>query len=345
MPRSHALTLWALIPVLGHSGCESDTFMPPPNPELAAPVVEPPVRIVEMILPSESTPNQNALAQYLRLFSSREKTSYRTSAPEPTDPPRRQAEVIRKAAERGASVLIVQPAQDAEVTKALDEVRAQGVPSLLLAKPLSEEGQGKPFPIVEAAPFSDAAEKVINAAVEAAKTAKLPADGTGVVLTVPKPDGDLKECVEALTAALQKAKIASPEPLTYDGTLEGAKSALTKRLEADPKLAIVIIGEQVGLIGVLDVRSKLKDKRPIVVAAYVPTDPPPNEMFFSQTAGVAIRNIPQLAREAIKTALRLAAGDAVPDRTAVPEDFRLYPSKYLETSSDPSAGLPKAQSK
>lgn len=341
MPRSLALPLWALIPGLVLSGCESDTFMPPPNPELAAPVSAPPVRIVEMILPSESTPDQNALAQYLRLVSSREKTSYRTSAPEPNDPPRRQADAIRKAAERGASVLIVQPAKDAEVSKALDEVRAQGVPSVLLADPLSEAGKGKPFPIVEAAPFSDAAGKLVDAAVEAAKTAKLPADGTAVILSVAKPDADLKGCGDALAAALQAAKIASPEPLTYDGTLEGAKSALTKRLEADLKLAIVAVCEQVGMTGVLDLRSKLKDKRPIVVVGYVANDPPPNEMLFSQTAGIAIRNISQLAREAFKAALRLADGDAVPERTTVPDEFRLYPSKYLDIPPEPSEGPPK----
>ncbi|SIO45792.1 ABC-type sugar transport system, substrate-binding protein, contains N-terminal xre family HTH domain [Singulisphaera sp. GP187] len=342
MPRSHALTLWALIPVLGLSGCESDTFMPPPNPELTAPAPPPPVRVVEMILPTNSTPDQNALAQYLRLVASREKTSYRTSAPEPNDPPRRQADLIRKAAERGATVLIVQPAQDAEVTKALHEVRAQGVSSVLLAEPLSEAGTGKPFPIVEPAPYSDAAGKIIETAVEAAKTVKLPADGTAVILTVLKPDADLKAGAEALAAALKKAGVAHSEPLTYDGTLEGAKSALNTRLEADPKLAIVLIGEQVGLTGALDVRSKLKGKRPIVVAGYVPSDPPISEMLSMQTAAMAVRNIPQLARQAFKTALQVAEGDAVPDRTAVPDDVRRFASAYVDTPPDPMEGLPKS---
>ncbi|WP_406697548.1 substrate-binding domain-containing protein [Singulisphaera sp. Ch08] len=338
MPRSYALTLWALIPVLGLSGCESDTFMPPPNPELAAPAAAPVIRVVELISPSESTPDQSVLAQYLRLVSSRAKASFRTSAPEPNDPPRRQAEVIRKAAERGATVLIVQPAQDAEVTKALEELRAQGVPSVLLAPPLSEPG--KPFPIVESAPPSDAAGKLVNAVMEAAKAAKLPADATAVILSVAKPDSDLKASVDALSAAVQKANLAHSEPLTFDGTLEGAKAAMTKRLESDPKLAMVFIGEQVGLAGVLDVRHTLKDKRPLIVAGYVANVPGFNENLFSQTAAIAVRDIPQLAREALKTALSLVNGDAVPDRTAVPDDFRLYSSLYVDPIPEPSEGPP-----
>ncbi len=62
----------------------------------------------------------------------------------------------------------------------------------------------------------------------------------------------------------------------------------------DPKLAIVIVDDQVGLASVLDVRNKLKDNGSLVVVGYLPNDPSANETFFSQTAAVAIRNISQL---------------------------------------------------
>lgn len=344
MPRSSALAFWALIPGLVLSGCGTDTFMPPPNPELTAPVSEAPVRIVELVLPADTTPDQNALAQYLRLIASREKMSFRSSTLEPTDPPRSQADAIRKAAERGASVLIVQPAQDPDVTKALGEVRGQGVSSVLLASPLaSGEDQAKPFPIVEAAPFADAAGKLVEAAVEAAKTAKVPAEATAVILTAAKSDADRKSCGEALTAALEKAHVGTSAPLTYDGSLEGAKATLDTQLVKDPKLAIVIVDDQVGLASVVDVRNKLKDKRPLVVVGYLPNDPSANETLFSQTAAVAIRNISQLARETFKVARQLAEGEEVPDRTAVPDEVRRYTSLYIEIPPEPMEGPPKTE--
>jgi ABC-type sugar transport system substrate-binding protein len=316
--------------------------MPPPPPELARPTSEPAVKVVEMIMPSERTPDREALVQLVRVLASREKTSFRLSAPEPNEPPRRQADLIRKAAERGASVLIVDPARDAEVRKALDEVRSKGVPSVLLA-PLDPES-GKPFPVVGAAPYADSAGKLVDAALEDAKAAETPAERTAVVLTIRQPDADAQNCAAALEAALKKADVPHSEPLTYDGSVQGAKTALSERLESDPKLSIVLVGEENGLFGVWEVRDTLQGKRPIIVAGYVPANPLMNEVTYSQSAALAIRDLPRIARELFQAALRLASGDAVPDRTAVPDDVRRYASKYIKTPTpppDPAKPMPE----
>jgi|GEM_PF-5669590 len=342
MSRFLALTLgsFVLTLALAVSGCgESDSFMPPPPPELAGPTVEPTVKVVEMVLPSDPTFEREALAQLVRVVASRGRSSFRLSIPEASAPAQRQAELIRNAADRGASVLIVEPMPDPAVTKALVEVRAKGVPAVVLGDVASEPD--KPFPTVRAAPLLESAAKLVEAAAEDATAAKIPADRTAVVLSVRTPQSDLKAYGEALEAAARKAGLTVSELLTFDGKSEGAQKALRERLDSDPKLGIVLTVEDVGMAAALDVRDKLEGKRAFIVAGFARDLGQLADVASVQAAAVAARDLPAIAQEAYNAAIGLVDGETVPEQSVVPDQVRRFSSKYIDQPADPLGGPPK----
>lgn len=331
------LGLCLLAPAL--SGCDSGGFVPPPPPELSAPALsgmEPAARVVELVLASNATPDRGAWAQVVRLEAGDARTGFRFAALGPNDPPQGQAELIREAAARGVSVLIVEPAQAPEVADALEQARKQGTPSVLLDRPL--DAPGNPFPVVLPAPCADSARQLVEAAVADAKTAGLPADGKALVLVPSPPEAHTNEARDALRAALQAAGVSQVETVEYPGAIEGAQKAITARLQADPSVTLVLTTSADGFTGTTQAREELlKSGRLVIMAGYGEITPHSVDAYFDTSAAVADLNLVKVGRQAFQVALRLAQGESVPDRTEVPTTVRRYSSKTPGRSDAPGS--------
>src|SRR5262245_22774306 len=102
MRHSVAMPLGVLASLL--CGCDSNSFVPPPPAELASTAgpAQSSVKVIEMVLRADDTPDRSIWAQVGRVDSGASRVSFRSSAPAAGDPPKRQAELIRRAAARGA---------------------------------------------------------------------------------------------------------------------------------------------------------------------------------------------------------------------------------------------------
>lgn len=341
MRRSVAMVLGVLAPL--STGCESASFAPPPPPELAStagPSLEPSVKVIEMVLRSEDTPARTTWAQVGRVDAGVSRVSFRSSAPGAGDPPDRQAELIRRAAARGASVVIVEAAPGARVAEALDELKAKGTSVILLARPLA--GREKVFPLVAIPPLAESASLLVKAATEDAKAAKLPSDGTAAILVSRKPDAYTEERVAALKDALKDAGVAPPEVLAFDGTQADASKLLGERLESDPKLTLVFAEDNEALFGTLVVRERIKKERVIILAGYAELGGHLNEAVLDQTAAVADRNMSAMAHAAFRLAMQLASAQPVAERTEVPIPFHRHSSQVAPDPAPPP-GLRKSE--
>jgi ABC-type sugar transport system substrate-binding protein len=317
---------WALAATL--AGCDSGSFVPPPPPELSTPTEassEVSAKIVELVLTSSDTPDRRMWAQAVRLDAGLARLGFRLSALAPKDPPARQAELIRDAVARGASALIVEPAEAPEVARALDQVRAAGTPVVLLDRSISVSGQAPP--VVEPAPVADSARKLVEAAVADARDAKR-LEGARALVVVPRQaDVHTGEIRDAFQEALRGAKVSQVETLEFDGTVDGATQGIRARVQADPKIAIVLAATSEGLSGAIDAKEKLGEKPVILVAGYSEMAAHSRDLVFESCAAVADLNVLRLARQAFQAAQALLEGKSVPERTEVPTAFRRYASR------------------
>jgi len=283
------------------------------------------VKVIELVLRSVDSPDRAAWPQLGRMEAGSSKVSFRSSAPAAGDPPQKQAELIRRAATRGASALIVEAEPDPRVAEALQEVKSRGTPVVLLARPLP--GHEQDFPLVTVEPPIEAAHSLVKAAIEDAKTAKLPSDGTAVILAPKTPDVFSDDQLAALKTAIGQAGIATPEVIPYDGSQSDAVKIVNERLKSDTKLTLVFALDSEALLGALSAREGVKKERKLIVAGFGDADHYMGQTLYNQAAGVANRDLGPMFRTALRLAVRLANGEQVEQRTAIPISFRRYSSQ------------------
>src|SRR5262249_45702733 len=213
----------------------------------------------------------------------------------------------------------------------------QGTSVVLLDRPLAAPA-GKPFPTVVPAPLAASARSLVEAALADAKTAKLPADGKALILIPNPPDVHTEEIRDAFQAALKGAGVAGVETVEYNGTIEGAGATVAARLKQDPKLTLVLAASGDAISGTLGAREKARNEHLIIVAGFTEAPIQTYESAFGATAAVADRNVLKVARDAFAVALRLAAGESVPDRTEVPVEMHRFASTIPEPPQRPGPG-------
>lgn len=325
MFRSVVLLTCGIAGVL--SGCDSASFVPPPPPELRTPdyaALESTAKVIELVMPRDDTPERKVWAAVLRLEAGIAKAGFRSSALQPDDPPAREAELIRAAASRGATVLIVEPTDAPAVAEALAQVQSQGTSVLLLGRPLTVSG--KVLPMVAPEPSAGSARKMVDAAVAAAKAAKCPDDGKALIV-VPKPaDMDTADERDALQTALKAAGVEHVETVEFDGTGDGAFKAISERLKADPKISIILTTSGDAYAAAGNAKDALKATRPVIVAGFTEIDINVSAATLERGAAVVDRNVIKTVRKAFQLALALSRGETVPERTEIPPTVREFAS-------------------
>jgi ribose transport system substrate-binding protein len=276
-------------------------------------------KTLSLILITDDTPDAQVWLQIAMREAGKGKAIFRVSKLNPGDPPGRQAELIREAAARGASALVVEPADAPEVADALGAVQAQGVPVVVLDR--SVPGTGKPFPLFTFPPFRDSARKLVQAVVEDAKLAKRSEKGPALLLVNGRKDTHTDDRAAALKAALHEAGVTLLDTLVFDGIGTNALKSLQAALDSHPEVNMVVFDEDQGAAGCFTLHLESHDKYTINIAGYVSFENNVNMASQASFSAVVDRNVQGLVRQAVQAALSLIQGQTVPARTEVELPF------------------------
>jgi ABC-type sugar transport system substrate-binding protein len=313
-----------VLPALVLAGCDGGSFVPPPPPELSSiPTTAgavPPAKTIDMILVGAESPDRATWITAGRQEAGRVKAIFNVNRPMPGDPPAAQADLIRESVKRGASALIVEAADAPEVNEALNDVRAQGTPVLLIGRPVPSKDPSRPFPRVVRAPYDKVADGLVGAVMSDARSLGLKEPHALVTLNT-GCGPEAKTEAELIEAALKKAGVAQVEIVPFNGDPEIGRNALNARIESDPKAQIIIGQEDQGVSALLKIYEDTKAKHVLSLGGLMTVDQLSNPAGMTNCAGIVDRNVPSFAREAVRRAQALAQGDPVPDEVVVPLPF------------------------
>lgn len=315
-------------------GCDSVSFTPPRPPgleKLSGPTSN--GWEIEMVLNGGETPDRSTLAQVGRQEAGAARMSLRVTAPREGDPPGRQAELIRRAAARGGSSLIVESSSDPGVPEALEEVRAKGIPILVFGPPIPAAKSS--YPRIWLADFAESARMLVTAALEDARKASVAPDATALILRPERLDLFSEQITTALEKSLKDAGVKQVDILTFNGTGEDAGKVLDARLEVNPRAALIFTEENEGLSQALGARDRFKARRPLIVAGYTENLLVLSAQALEQSAAIADRRVPRLGLMAFESARSLAEGKSIAEPNELPIVVKRYSSQYAPPPSTP----------
>ncbi|WP_435020066.1 substrate-binding domain-containing protein [Tundrisphaera sp. TA3] len=299
------------------SGCGPDPSAPRPELIVAPNTVgSAQARSLYLILPSTA----DAEAEFLTWIPQAESEAaahrviFRPTGPPPGSPPSAQVEAIRRAVAEGASMLVVVPAADPGVPKALAEAEGRGIAVVTLGA-AAEADPPLPGTAVVPEPFAESAAKLVRAVVEDAGRRGLPADPPAALLFDRKGDRFAADRVKALQDAAAKAGLTHLEPLGYEiaGVGEGRTEALkvlAAWMETHPETAIVLAEGDESLAAADRYRAEATTPKPILVAGYMGFRGQTNPHTLRDISGFVEGRLDVLAREAVRVAVGRAGGDA-----------------------------------
>lgn len=304
------------------SGCESSSFVPPPPPELSA---LPDTRegtgkavSLALILPSTANVERDVWLKVARYEAGRKKVLYTEAFAGQGDPPAKQADLIRAEAERGGSVLLVEPDKGSEVVSALKEARKRGVSVLLLGHRPEGLEPASAFPLVTFAAIDKPAKLLVDALINDTKDSGLPAGGHGLIV-VAKGGGEAN--IAAVRAAFKEAGIDHVEVCEIKPIYgEGAKDVKV-RFEADPKITMAVGVDSQGLSGAFTAVTEMKEKRAFSVGGCAEVDPVLLGSMMTMCAGMIDRSQSAFGLKAIRQGIRMAKGEKVEESMEVPTPF------------------------
>ncbi len=330
------------------AGCDSNSFAPPPPPELKVParpgfaatyegagsaasssvpsVGKPAsrsVRIVELILARPANDDRVYLDHLLRQDLATFRIPVRLTQPDPQkrSSPEDLAGAIRAAVSRGVAGLVVEPTEDEVVVNALYEAVGRGVAVLLLDRPVPARG-GKSIPLIEYTAFDDVGRQLVTAALEAGPSFKPARPGRIIILHHRSDDPYLERGFQSLVGPCRTA--GKPmEILEFDGNAEQGMAVMKKSLEADPGLEILLVDDAVGVsVGFRIHFDRIKSNGAgFVLAGYLSNDYR-SSTFLDLMYAMGDRSVQSYASKTSLAIRSLMESRAVGDVVEVPITFR-----------------------
>jgi ABC-type sugar transport system substrate-binding protein len=302
------------------TGCESEipSAPPPPPPPTVGSAddgLRSDSRAVAFIMPHpRGEPAEISLwEQAIRQEGNRNKKIVEVAQPGEKDPPNRQGDLIRDAANRGVTGLVVVP--DPESGEALVEARDKGARVVLVDH--SVDHKGKMFPLVAFERPAKSAEVLVDAVIVAAKEFELSPKGPALIVQHPMGDLHSKGRADALEAALKKANVEVLPRVQFNDPLKDLKPQILKAIAAHPKLPMVLIADDDAVGPIIEMRNDMYSADRFAFAAYGTESKHRKMVMAGQCAAVADVNSPRLARKALQSLMEILAGKTLPDRIEV----------------------------
>jgi ABC-type sugar transport system substrate-binding protein len=234
------------------------------------------------------------------------------------------AELVRRAGQEGTKAMVVVVDDAESLGPAIAEARSRGIAVVTILEQVTADGE--PVPVVVRGDYGEAAEDLVEAAASDAITLGKSAEGPAlVVYSEDFPEADLR--AEALFQALKEAGIETigEGPRAVPGGQYDVGEVVLETLKGRPELAMVLAGDDTSFLGATIERSELPEGTGLTVAGFL-VDPQSfdivDQSFASAAAFADDRGLGILA---FRSAMGLARGEAVPDRTVVPMPVRRAP--------------------
>jgi ABC-type sugar transport system substrate-binding protein len=284
--------------------------------ESAEPDDAPSAPRLAMVLPRERTPENGLWEQLAPVVAGQLKVPLDVFRPAADEPPLRQAELVRAAADGGAAVVIVEPDDPRSLVPTLEELRSAGVRILLLARPVTVAAP--PLPLVVAAPLRPAVERMVDIAREAAMGLGAPAEGPALIMALDRPKDRVAASRQALLAAILENKGLKRLPSVLLRSDQQSDEVVLKLLESKDRPALIFADEDNLLSSVTRAAVVNQVGDLPVFAGFVFQTKNDHVLKWGGCAAVIDLNHAGFARQTVATALAMARGEAVPDRTEVP---------------------------
>jgi ABC-type sugar transport system substrate-binding protein len=365
--RGAAGVLFVLATMTEIWGCDSGSFVPPPPEELAesagstasdsasgsvgGPMEPVGARTLEVFLDRCSSDVADILKSAARAQAGLDVVKLDINVLGEGDLPTQQVEVVRAALVRHPLAVVVEPVipPDGRLAAVLSEARSDGVPVVVLNRPLaSDQGTASdgnvpkaavgtsatqpgardgatamrqapsPLVVVKTSPFISSAAQLVASAVRNAANARMDPGGGAVLLINTLGDPSVSERVAALRTALKDAGIAKIQEVPFSKDSEAGSKVLTAKLQADPKLVLVFAVDSLSSLAGREVVIKVVLDRPFILAGYASDDTYANSTRMGDFAAIAIYSPAKLLRKAMSTAVALARGRDLPALVEVP---------------------------
>jgi len=365
--------LLAMVTMTASSGCDSGSFIPPPPEELrgsdgasgsasspgSAPVGWEPepaaAKTIELVLDRRDVEQAGLVTAAARKQGGFEKVGLKIALLGEQDLPARQVDLVREALARHPLALIVEPSDptDRRLAQVIDEARGEGVPVVLLNRPLAGDqgagpnaadtkaagngpaqpsaGQGaatapkpgsrKPMVLIKPPSFTASAQQLVASALRNAKSANLDPQGGAIIMINTKGDSFIQERALAIRKVLEAIGIKTIEEISFSKESEIGTKLLTERLDANPKLVMVFSVDSLSTVAARETIYKIVLDRPFIVAGYSAEKNIASTVRAGDFAAVAEYVPTQLIRKSVATAVELARGEDVPSVVEVPIVF------------------------
>jgi ABC-type sugar transport system substrate-binding protein len=279
---------------------------------------------IALVLPADSTFAGGLLERVTGRETGQQGTIFSSARPEPGDPPTRQAELVREAAGRRVSAVIVMPGDPQSLAPALAQAREQGVHMLVLGEVVPAP-DGPPFPHIALQPAAGPAAELVAAAMGAAEELDLPAEGPAVI-AIPENSDDprLPARAAALRAELQRRGMNVLPDLGFTISSNGPRDAIDGVLAGSPRPTMILTTQDSAITAAMGARNDQLDKGPPFVIAGFMDNPEMLAMLDSgYCAAVVDGSLTAAATRAVQLAHDLIAGRAGSDSIEVPTPVRL----------------------
>jgi len=352
-------------------GCGSGSFIPPPPDELQGSTGAPEsttgsvpgpaswetepaaARSLELILDRCDPDEEGTVATAARVQGGIDMVKLKIAFLGEQDLPAHQADLVRESVARRPLALIVEPADptDRHLAQVIDEARGEGVPVVLLGRPLAGDqgtapshvgtkaatgngpaqtgaGQGaatvpdprsrKPMVLVKPPSFTPSAQQLVASAIRNAQNARLEPRGGAILMINTIGDRFIPARAQAIRSALKANGITKVEDVSFSRQAEIGSKLLTERLQADPKLVLVFSVDSLSSLATREVMAAIVLDRPFILAGYAAEESYASSTRVGDFSAVAVYPPTRLVRRAIVTAVALARGQNAPSVIELP---------------------------
>jgi ABC-type sugar transport system substrate-binding protein len=336
IPALKALLLFTAVAPIG---CDSNSFVPPRPEELRgtgtttlAPLKNASsdpagldfasARAVEIVLAPRDGDEAEVWKSAARTQSGHEKIKVKVTIAAADQPTSKQMELVREAMARHPRVLVVEPADpsDSALAQAVAETRAQGIPVVLLGRPLTGDNKTPatpstsstgPLVVVAPPPFSSSARELVAAAIRNANAAELDPNGGAIIVINTLGDQFIPDRVAGIRDALKTAGITSVEEIRFAGDVTNGENLVKDGVKAHPKATLIFTVDYMSTSAMRGLMNSTANS-PIFVAGCYTSDANMHDISMQMAVAAAVDFTPvRLLRKAIATAASLAQGKVI----------------------------------
>jgi ABC-type sugar transport system substrate-binding protein len=334
-----ALGAMLLLAVAASIGCDSNSFVPSRPEELSGtgtvttvPLKDAPsapasleiasVRAVEIVLAPRDGDEAEIWKNAARTQSGHEKIKVKLAIPAADQAQLKQIELIRESMARHPRVLVVEPVDptDSDLAHAVAETRGQGIPVVLVGRPLTGANKAlataaasatAPLVLVAPPPFASSAHELVAAAIRNAKAAELDPNGGALIVVNTLGDQFISERVAEIQKALKTAGITSVEEIRFADDAPTGEKLVKESLKAHPKVAMIFSVDYESTLAIRNLMNGKSDV-PLFVSGCYTLDTNMQDLGNQLSVAAAVEFTPvRLLRKAISTAVSLAQGKVI----------------------------------